>query len=142
MRVAFLFSVMVLGTLTFAGSAAAGTKFAAYEGRASITDGSGGTKVTKDGVDFWTTGDPPRRYQVLGILTDTRGSGLFSGDAMGSAGLAKKIRDLGGDAVLMAGRNSHVNGAMVSGGNVLVARRTTTELVVVKYLDAAAAQRP
>lgn len=115
--------------------AVAGTTYAAYEGGDAITEGRGGTKVTTDGIDFWTSGAPPHRYQVLGILTDTRGTGLLSGAAVGNSGLAKKVRELGGSAAVVMGRDTQVHGAMVIGGNVALARRATTQLMVVKYLD-------
>lgn len=112
----------------------AGSRFAAYEGRGALAEGQGGTKVTTDGVDFWTTGSPPRKYQILGVLTDQRGSGLFSGSPTGS-GVAKKITSLGGSAAILLGSESEVSGAMVTNGVVGVARRNTTQLLVVKYLD-------
>lgn len=115
----------------------AGMRFAAYEGRDSITEGQGGTKVEKDGVEFWTSGAPPHRYQVLGLLADERGTGIFHPDAVGSANVAKRIRDLGGDGAIVLGRDSQVSGAMLNGyGQVMVARRNSTRMMVVKYLPA------
>lgn len=55
--------------------ASARAKFVTYEGKDAISEGRGGTKVVAHGVDFWTTGDPPKRFQVLGIITDKRGTG-------------------------------------------------------------------
>ena len=66
-----------------------------------IYTGTGGTALTKDGVDFWSAGQTPRRYRVLGTIVDRRGSGRFSGNAVGSSGVAKQIRKLGGDGVLV-----------------------------------------
>jgi hypothetical protein len=115
--------------------AIAGAKFAAYEGRDAVQEGRGGTKVTEDGVDFWTTGTPPRKFQVLGVITDKRGTGLMHGKAVGSAKLAAKIIELGGNGAIVLGEDSQVKGAIVSGGTVMVARRDITQLLVVKYLD-------
>lgn len=110
-------------------------KFAAYEGLDAIQEGRGGTKVTKDGVDFWTTGAPPRRYQVLGILTDKRGTGILRAEAFGSADVAKKITALGGNAAVLADEEINVIGAVVNGGVATSVRRATTQILVLKYLD-------
>ncbi|MDO9487336.1 MAG: hypothetical protein Q7J32_03105 [Sphingomonadaceae bacterium] len=66
-----------------------------------IYTGTGGTALSKEGVDFWTAGQTPRRYRVLGTIVDRRGSGRFSGNAVGSAGVAKQVKKLGGDGVLV-----------------------------------------
>ena len=41
------------------------TEFESWEGRNSVVDGRGGTRKVVDGMDVWTYGDPPRRFQVL-----------------------------------------------------------------------------
>jgi hypothetical protein len=48
------------------------SEFLAYDGKDAIHDGRGGERKTVDGVDFWMTGDPPHRYQVLGSIVDRR----------------------------------------------------------------------
>lgn len=129
-----LLAAIVAVVLT-GGSAHAGANFAPYEGQDAIAEGRGGTRVTKDGVDFWTTGEPPRRYQVLGVLSDKRGTGALSGKAIGGS-TAKHVRELGGDAAIILGEDTQAVGAMVmQNGMVGVARRKTTQMLVVKYLD-------
>jgi len=46
--------------------------FAAYEGPPQIIQGTGGTKITKNGIDYWTTGTPSRRYLGSGLIRATR----------------------------------------------------------------------
>jgi hypothetical protein len=58
-----------------------------YEGPDAVQTGTGGAKITKNGVDFWTNGTPPRRYQIFGFLTDTLQDKLLSGHAMAAAAL-------------------------------------------------------
>lgn len=144
MRSTYIIAVIaVLLPITAAESRA---RFVAYEGKDAISEGRGGTKVSAHGVDFWTTGEPPRRFQVLGILTDNRGEGWFSGDAVGSGSIAKKVQELGGDAIILLNHSSRVTG-YVHGGNVTSSggtaygsgwsapvSRATTQMVVVKYL--------
>lgn len=122
-------------------------RFVAYEGKDAISEGRGGTKVVAHGVDFWTTGDPPKRFQVLGIITDKRSTGFISGDAIGSSSVATKVKEVGGDAVIVMGQSSQVTG-YVHGGQATVngstvygtgwsapVEQATTRMVVVKYLS-------
>jgi hypothetical protein len=121
------------------GSAAhAGLQFAQYEGPAAEQSGTGGTKITKDGVDFWTTGTPPRRYRILGVLTDSRYE-AWGKKAVGSGGVARRIRELGGDAVVVLDREDRSDGAYVlpMGPSVIGGEdvKTVTQLQVIKYLN-------
>src|SRR3546814_2273782 len=63
---------------------------------------------------YWTMGDPPRRYQVIGIIRDKRGDGPLSGDAIGSKSVAKATLKAGGDAVIYLSSNSRVTGVVRS----------------------------
>lgn len=122
------------------GPAIAGNDFAAYEGKDAVREGDGGTKVITDGVEFWTTGTPPHRFRVLGVLTDRRGAGLLSGSATGHS-VAKHIRSLGGDAAIILGRDTQIkSGMLLNNGMVALARRNTTQLLVIKYEDAGTAR--
>jgi hypothetical protein len=128
--------VVVLALL--ASPAWAGDQLSTYEGPDAVQTGSGGAKITKDGVDFWTDGTPPRRYQILGFLTDTRKDKLLSGHAVGSSGLAKHVRQAGGDALIVMGQDERnagivggINGGFVWGRSV---QKITTKFAVVRYL--------
>jgi hypothetical protein len=99
------------------GSAIAGPEFLTYEGRNSVHDGQGGERKTVDGVDFWMRGDPPRRYQVIGSLTDVRHStGLYGLIRMSSleSDIAKAAKAAGGDAVILQGEGDEVIGTVGS----------------------------
>lgn len=134
--------------LALASSSAATAKprFVAYEGKDALSEGRGGTKVVSHGVDFWTTGEPPRRFQVLGLITDNRSRGWFNGDAVGSGSVAAKVKEAGGDAVIVLGQSSQITG-YVHGGQTQLSGGTaygfgwsrsvseeTTRMVVIKYL--------
>ena len=113
--------------------------YATYEGTASIQIGSGGTKVTANGIDYWTTGTPPRRYQVLEISTDARKDRLADGHVLGSKSVAKRTREAGGDAVIFNDADTKLAGVSGYAANGYLAgrivNRTTTHLIVVKYLE-------
>jgi hypothetical protein len=88
--------------------------FLAYEGRDAIHEGRGGERKTVDGVDFWMTGEPPRRYQVLGSIVDRRHQSGLIGLARMSAldhDMAKIAKTAGGDAVILEGEGTDVIGA-------------------------------
>jgi len=140
-----IFVILFLATL--AAPASAGKRFMAYEGRDAIQDGVGGTKVTTDGIDFWTTGTPPHRFQVIGIIDDKRGGGWMAGKAIGAHSIAKMIRDAGGNAALVLDQSSAVTGFVHGGqataygntaygsGWTAAVEKISTRFVVVKYLD-------
>lgn len=133
----------IAAMIALASPALAGVEYATYEGPDAVQTGRGGSKVTKNGVDFWTVGTPPRRFQVLGVLTDSRTDQLLQGNAIGSKGLAKRVLAVGGHALIVADQNERYAGStanvingplgpMVTGRDV---NRITTSFYVVKYLE-------
>src|SRR4051794_9084779 len=137
-QVMFLRFCAALLVLTAASAAHAGLQFAQYEGSGSEQTGMGGTKISRGGVEFWTTGTPPRHYRILGVLTDTRYE-AWGKKAVGSPGVAARIRELGGDAVIVLGRQDRSDGAYIVplGSSVIGGDdvKTETQLQVIKYLD-------
>ena len=141
-------SLIVVVCLTMAAPACARVTFAAWDGPAQIFTGEGGTHVDNHGIDVWTGGRPARRFQVLGVISDDRSDKPFSGDAMNSPGIAKKVREVGGDALVLWKRESSESG--VTGGTTIlsnagvttafanshVVHDITTRFVVIKYLAA------
>jgi hypothetical protein len=138
-----LTALIVLGA---SAPAAAGRDFAGYEGPDAIKKGEGGTKITKNGIDYWTTGTPPRRYQVLGIMTDKRYED-WGVTVIGSPSVAKLTLKIGGNAVILLDQKDKTVGTAgfgsgsVAGNSVfgsmfgINSDRTTSRLVVIKYLD-------
>ncbi len=122
--------------------ASARGRFIAYEGSNARHIGTGGTSIGRDGVEFWTSGTPARRFEILGTLSDTRSSTLASRDSVGSASLARQARSLGADGLIVASRRHRRDGSVggwtggdtisLSGSRVSL---TTTTFVVVRYLD-------
>ena len=120
--------------------------YASYEGADAVQVGTGGTKLAKNGIDYWTTGSPPRRFQVLGIITDARKNRAFDGDVLGSKSIAKLATKAGGDAVIMGtgdirnvgtvssfNANAYGNSAWGTGFRRTITR-TTTQIIVIRYL--------
>jgi len=136
MRASALCAAIVL--FAFATPSAAGVQFSTYEGPDAVQTGTGGAKIVKDGVDFWTQGTPPRKFQVLGFIVDTRHDKLLSGHAIGSSGLAKRVRDAGGDALIMANQDQQTDGIVggLNGGFAWgrTVHEITTKFIVIRYL--------
>jgi len=127
--------------------ALAGVEYQPYEGREPIIiEGQGGSRVTKHEIDYWTLGTPPRKYQVIGIITDVRKSGKLRGKTIGSETIAKRAKEAGGDAVIVYDRNAQQTGSVATGnasayGNNVYGNafsfpivENTTRLLVIKYL--------
>ncbi len=129
-------------------SAQAKIDFAVYEGQPIIKTGAGGTKITKNGIDYWTSGEPPRRYQVIALVQDKRDEFWDGGHAVGSRSIANKVKKSGGDAVIIQSENEAGQGggySSTSGGasggfgslfgfGMSGGSKTITRMVVVKYL--------
>lgn len=137
----YLRPAAIIGLSMFAATpalAGAQIEFSAYEGSPVIKTGQGGTKVTKNNFDYWTSGEPPRRYQVIGLITDKRDEEWDGGRAVGSPNVARKVKAAGGDAVIVetqeeAGKTGGggFNGFFAFGGS-----KTMTRMLAIKYLPA------
>ncbi len=131
-------ALVAVATILFTAPLAAKQTFASYEGNQAVQTGAGGTKVSANGIDYWTSGTPPRRYQLLGVLTDARKDRLFDGDIVGSKSIAKLTLEAGGSAVIVSDQSVKDAGLVATYGNGFAAartvHRTTTQLLVVRYL--------
>ena len=113
--------------------------FAIYEGPTRVLEGEGGTKISKNGIDYWTTGTPPRRYQILGFVQDKRDEYWDGGQAVGSPNIAKKVKAAGGDAVILQTQEEAGQSGGLGSGNPFYAwgmsggSKTVTRILVVKY---------
>ena len=96
---------MVIAALSFFGCTS--TDFQSWEGRSSVVEGHGGTRKIVDGMDVWTHGDPPRRFQVLGIIEDDRPGGLIPMARL-KHDIVAKARQSGGDAVILVSSASQL----------------------------------
>lgn len=111
-----------------------------------IMTGEGGTKIDNHGIDVWTNGKPAHRFQILGTIDDARQDKLLSGDALSSKSIAEKVKEVGGNALLLGGQNSDYAGTLAGGsvqryGNTAFANgygravhNISTRFVVIKYL--------
>jgi hypothetical protein len=144
MRMGFLVAGLLLASLC--GSAAADPEFHLYESRAPlIKDGQGGERKTVDGVDIWLHGDPPRRYQIIGSLTDVRKKNPILAQRMFGheprmadleGDIAKAAKASGGDAAILEDEKDAVTRYMGGGdeGSIRPLMDHQSRYAVVKYL--------
>ena len=141
-QIRFGLAIVALTVFSSAEPAVAGAKiiYSAYEGKPLIRTGDGGSKLAKNGIDYWTSGEPPHRYLVIGTIEDRRDEMWDGGHAIGSPSIAEKVNKAGGNAVIIQsedeaghsggyGSASGGLGFLFSGGS-----KTVTKMVVVKYL--------
>lgn len=128
----------------------ASTEFKPYEARNNVFEGTGGTKVIVDGMEFWENGDPPRQYKVLGIIDDERRGGILSMSGL-RGDVVKKAREAGGDAVVQLTNESKIAGFYSSGSasayshgsftraygssTTVPVRHNISKYAVIEYLD-------
>lgn len=135
-------SVLILtAVVVFNGCASTG--YQQYEGRsAMIVEGQGGTRETVDGVDLWGTGNPPRRYQVLGVTTIEDFDNPFGNSRIRSA-LARQVKAASGDgaiAIDSAGGGQVIGAALSPTGAMTPSvgfGKKSVRYEIVKYLDKA-----
>lgn len=117
------------------------TDYQVYEGRGGpqIVEGQGGTKQVIDGYEIWDNGNPPRRYQVLGVTTIEDFDNLFGNQRMRSA-IAVQIKQAGGDAAIVQdgfSQGQSVGVAVNNRGGVATGQsfgRKQIRYQIVKYL--------
>ena len=89
---------------------ACATDYYTYQG-APVMTGTGGATKNVNGVDLWITGTPPRKFRVIGYITDSRpGRGIAMMERDGA--IAAEAKAKGGDGVLMNTDNEQVMGAV------------------------------
>jgi hypothetical protein len=141
MRVSALAIGLIL--IGLCSSATADPEFHPYESRQPlIKEGQGGERTTVKGIDIWAHGDPPKRYQVIGSLTDERRKDwhLFGSPLMSDLpnDLAKAVKAAGGDAAVLENEQDVVaqlvNTDDGTGGVILPIQHHKSRYLVVKYL--------
>ena len=118
------------------------TNYQQYEGRngPQIIEGQGGTKDIVNGYEIWDNGTPPRRYQVLGVVSVEDFDNVFGNRRIRNA-LSDQIKAAGGDAAVVVDTSGGGSGmAMAFGNNGQVAAgptfgKKTARWQIVKYLD-------
>lgn len=135
---------LVIATVLVALAGCSTTNYQVYEGRtAQIIEGQGGTKQVIDGYDIWDNGDPPRRYQVLGVATVEDFDNVFGNQRLRSA-IVDQIKAAKGDAAIVQdgwtqgqsiGSGVAFSGSKTAYGTTTSTGRKQIRYRIVKYLD-------
>lgn len=108
--------------------------FQAYEGRNRVMEGSGGTRTVIDGFDVWDLGTPPRRYEILGVMSvdiaDGWGAAAIVRDTVAARG-----RRMGASAAVRIDGNSQFSAVVMSSGIGIPVYTRTTRYAVVRYVE-------
>jgi hypothetical protein len=131
MRGRFIATVAVLASLGLTPGCTS-VDFQTYEGRNRFSEGAGGTRVTVSGVDIWTNGTPPRRFEMLGVLTVDIGEGWGATDIVRSE-VASQVRRAGGDAAIELGANRAAGPLLVTANAIIPTSTRSTRFAVVRY---------
>jgi hypothetical protein len=137
-----IYRILLLFVIAAASVGCTSTEFQSWEGRNSVVEGRGGTRKVVDGMDVWTHGDPPRRFQVIGIIEDSRPSGIIPMAQM-KHDIVAKARQSGGDAVIFASSASQLQGYYTAGsataygyGNYASAFGSSTTVPITRHSSA------
>lgn len=102
--------------LLLAGCACVTTEYKAFEGlREGIIEGKGGTKTIVDGMEIWDSGEPPRKFKILGFIDDNREAGWLHRSSV-HEDIVEKARGAGGDAVIKMNTQSQLSDFYKAGG--------------------------
>jgi len=127
-------SFLLASTLAVSAAPSFAQEFTAYEGKKAVAEGDGGAKKTVEGIDFWSDGSPPRKFKLIGYITDTRNkSGLFGMISMSNleGSIAEVAKTNGADAVVLLSSEAETLG-MFGGsfggaqGTAMVSRNMVT----------------
>lgn len=127
-------SLLLASVLAISAAPSLAQEFTAYEGKKAVTEGDGGAKKTVQGIDFWSDGTPPRKFQLLGYISDRRHkSGLFGMISMSNleGSIADVAKKNGGDAVILMASESETLGFVGTSfgsaqGSAMANRNTVT----------------
>jgi hypothetical protein len=89
------------------------TDYYAYQGGGPMI-GQGGASKLVDGVEIWLIGAPPRKFQIIGYIEDSRPGGPPS-MAQRNPALAALAKQKGGDAVLIHSDAAQYVGSITTG---------------------------
>ena len=103
------------------------TDYYAYQGGGPMI-GQGGASKLVDGIDIWLVGAPPRKFQIIGYIEDSRPGGPPS-MAQRNPALAALAKQKGGDAVLINSDAAQYVGSITT-GNVFIGPALTTGTLV------------
>lgn len=137
----FFITFVVSGCASLIGTE---TKFYHWQSN-DIYQGKGGAVELYEGTEFWASGEPSRRYKVIGLIDqklseDSMDKAIF-GD-FNKRQLTELVKEHGGDGVIIVSKNNYVSGATAQApinqyapAQVSVNYSSASRYAVFKYVD-------
>jgi hypothetical protein len=130
------------------------TRFSEWRSSNPYYEGNGGTVEHRNGIDIWTSGEPDRPFELLGVIDTAQSNAAnyiaYFERAGHDAEIINTAKENGGDAIVLLNKNSQITGyttrssayAQAYGGQAYGSGRsttqantiTTTQIAVVRYL--------
>src|SRR6516165_1536965 len=107
---------ILTAALGLAMSACSSTQYATYSG-SPVLVGQGGASRQVQGLDVWVVGTPPRPYQIVGYIQDSRYEGNWPSSSLLATAVVTRARAAGADAVVI-NSDRHDSAGAVSTANV------------------------
>lgn len=124
---------LLAGLLALFLAGCATVDYQAYEG-AKPMEGTGGTKVVVNGIDFWANGSPPKKFIVIGIVTSEIGSG-FGDESMIRSAVSDEVIKQGGNAAIQMNNNTSFNGMFSPNRQIYMASGVKRmQFSIIKYI--------
>lgn len=140
-------AVLIVAMMLFLVAPTWAQEFAAWEGKEKVYEGEGGTRKTVDGIDFWSDGSPPRKFVLIGYITDRRHkTGLLGAMRMSrlESDVARVAREAGADAVILLSAEDETTGRIGTGftppgggnswGSATDIKKQNTRFAAVRYV--------
>lgn len=106
-----------------------------YEGKNNLYEGSGGTRVVVDGIDFWANGTPPRKYSIVGMVVSEVGSGIGD-EALIRSAVASEVKKKQGNAAIQVNNNSTFGGVIrTAPGFYMTTGVKSMQFAVIRYVE-------
>jgi hypothetical protein len=104
------------------GISACSTTYYNYSGAKPLI-GTGGASENVSGIDFWVEGTPPKKFQIIGVISDNRPSGPIAMAARNGQ-IAALVKKKGGDAILLSFDVNELQGFYSSGNSFTSSQAT------------------
>lgn len=127
----YFLAITLIGILT----GCATTDFQPYESKNNFYEGTGGTKIVVDGIDFWANGTPPRKYSIIGMVASEVGSGVGDESLIRTA-VASEVKKQQGNAAIQVNNNTSFAGIIRTAPNAYMATGVKSmQFAVIWYID-------
>lgn len=121
-------ALLITAALALAGCAS--VEFIPVKADQTVYEGRGGAVKQIDGIDFWFSGEPNTKYEVLGII---QGSSE-DGESFIRSAVARLAKEKGAQGVILKSKDSQNTGISRIGSYSYIESEDREEYWLVRYL--------